>query len=150
MPFDGSKLTIAPSGGGMASEHGSGRARAKLRRVLARFFRVPGDEAPEPSALEAADVLFAARALIEPERSWLRGQYHRPYSRFCAVGALRRASRHASPAVLAQAHALLLDVARQRGFETVERMNDYSTHTDVLSAFDAAITAAVGQLEWVG
>ena len=126
----------------------SGGAWTRLRHALAGFTRAPGEQAPEASALEVADVLCAARALIEPERSRLRGQYRRPYSRFCTIGALRRASRHASPAVLARAHALLLDVARQRGFETVERMNDYSTHPDVLSAFDAAITAAVGQLEW--
>ena len=142
MPFDGSMLNAAPSAGGMASEHGGpGSVLARLRRVLARFVHVPGEEAVEASPLEVGAVLCAARALIEPDRSWLRGQYHRSYSRFCAMGALRHASRHAPPAVLARAHALLLDVARQRGFETVERMNDHSTHPEVLSAFDVAIAA---------
>lgn len=144
MPFDGSKLTFAPSADAVVFEPGAGGGARRLRRLFARLFRMRGREVLEPPALDVAAVLRAARALIEPERSWLRGQYHRSYSRFCAIGALRRASRDASPAVLARAHMLLLDVARQRGFETVERMNDHSTHPEVLSAFDAAIAAAVG------
>ena len=38
----------------------------------------------------------------------------------------------------------MLGVARGRGFDSVERMNDKSTHTEVLAAFDAAIATAAG------
>jgi predicted P-loop ATPase/GTPase len=37
---------------------------------------------------------------------------------------------------------LLDEVARRRGCVTIERLNDYSTHEQVLGAFDEAIVAA--------
>jgi hypothetical protein len=41
-----------------------------------------------------------------------------------------------------RAHELLAAVARDRGFSSVEAMNDRSRHEAVLSAFDAAIMTA--------
>jgi hypothetical protein len=41
-----------------------------------------------------------------------------------------------------QAIRLLRDVARRRGYGTVEAMNDDSFHAEVLSAFDEAIATA--------
>lgn len=136
MPFDGTGFP-APTTEGFVPKYAG-----RLYRVLARIVRAPDEESVDVPPQEVAALLRNARALIEPERNWLRGHYYRTYSRFCAVGALRRAGRGVAPMVMARAHTLLLDVARQRGFETVERMNDHSTHTLVLSAFDQAIAAS--------
>jgi hypothetical protein len=40
------------------------------------------------------------------------------------------------------ANAVLLSVAMRRGFDSIEKMNDNSTHREVLSAFDEAIARA--------
>ncbi|MGH7113777.1 MAG: hypothetical protein ACREE9_04695, partial [Stellaceae bacterium] len=57
--------------------------------------------------------------------------------------ALRAAAKRLDdPSIAWSAQALLIDVARSRGFTNVETMNDRSSHTAVLAAFDQAITTA--------
>jgi hypothetical protein len=100
----------------------------------------PGRSAEVP----AARLLAAARALIENEQNWVQGAYYTPDRKRCAVGALRAATQadwHGSGTKM-EAHALLLAVASERGFDKVETMNDNSTHAEVLAAFDAAIARA--------
>jgi hypothetical protein len=86
------------------------------------------------------ELLRAARDLISSEERWVQGHLRTRDGRLCAMGAIMRVSavgpgRHfRKPAV-----AHLLTVARQRGFSAVERMNDSSTHAEVLAAFDEAI-----------
>lgn len=145
MPFDGSTFQTASAAGKATpvSAPGFATAFARARYRLARLLRIPDREARPAAPLEIAAILWEARSLIDSEKTWLRGCYHRYPGRFCAIGALRRAGRRASPGVMAQAHGLLLDVARNRGFQSVERMNDQSAHTAVLAAFDAAIADAL-------
>lgn len=94
----------------------------------------------------AGFLLRAARMRIETEENWTSGAYHRSGGRYCSVSALWMAVK-ASPsgynrAVWKQASLLLLDVAKGRGFQNIEAMNDGSTHAQVLEAFDAAIANA--------
>jgi len=64
-------------------------------------------------------------------------------SRRCAVGALRSAARLLTLHSLnIEAHNLLLEVAVERGFTDIEKMNDHSMHGQVVSAFDIAIARA--------
>ena len=102
---------------------------------------------PPPDA--AVGLLREARALIEDERDWVSGAYRTPDGRHCAVGALRAAARgpwsQYERETRRNAHGLLLAVARGRGFDRVERMNDKSTHAQVLAAFDAAIANAASR-----
>jgi hypothetical protein len=59
------------------------------------------------------------------------------------VGALRAAAKRLEdPSIAWSAHALLIDVARSRGFTNVETMNDRSSHAAVLAVFDQAIRTA--------
>ncbi len=133
MPFDGSRF----------DDQASAPSMSLARRVLARFIQFPAEQARGASPLEVANLLWDARELIEAEKHWLRGAYHRPPAQFCAMGALHRASRKASHAALIRAHGLLLDVARGGGFPTVEQMNDRTSHEFVLAAFDRAISAGL-------
>jgi hypothetical protein len=101
--------------------------------------------AAEPADTQAAalQVLGLARTLIEDERHWIQRRYETLDGRRCAVGALRGAGRLLSARSLnIDAHNLLLEVAIQRGFTDIEKMNDHSTHAQVLSAFDVAIARA--------
>ena len=91
----------------------------------------------------AAQTLRLARALIEDERHWIQRRYETLDGRRCAVGALRSAARLMAMRNLNnEAHNLLLEVAIGRGFTDIEKMNDHSTHGQVLSAFDIAIARA--------
>jgi hypothetical protein len=95
---------------------------------------------PETVTLQ---VLTLARALIEDERNWVQRRYETLGGRRCAVGALRSAARLLelrSPQ--RDAADLLLSVAMSRGYSDIEKMNDNSTHVQVLSAFDEAIVRA--------
>lgn len=93
-----------------------------------------------------ARLLRAARALIASEDHWLQGSYETDLDEYCAVGALQEVAAGFAEDLAARAHALLLDEAQGRGFETVEVMNDSSSHALVLSSFDAAIARAEGGL----
>jgi hypothetical protein len=88
-------------------------------------------------------VLRDAQALIEDPRNWTRGAYRSFLGRRCAVGALRAvARRHFDPGLGSLAHGILIEVAKLRGFGSVEEMNDRSTHAEVLGAFSQAIARA--------
>jgi hypothetical protein len=85
--------------------------------------------------------------LIEDERHWIQRRYETLDGRRCAVGALRSATRLlALRSLNGEAHSLLLGVAVGRGFTDIEKMNDHSTHSQVLSAFDIAIARAQARL----
>ena len=91
----------------------------------------------EPPALR---LLREARGLIEAPERWTQGKYEAEDRRYCAVGALRAASRRLGESdALRRAHRVLLQIAIRRGFQSVERMNDDSSHHHVVSAFDEAI-----------
>jgi hypothetical protein len=92
-------------------------------------------------------VLSLARTLIEDERHWIQRRYETLDGRRCAVGALRSAGRLLTARSLnVDAHNLLLEVAIGRGFTDIEKMNDHSTHGQVVSAFDIAIARAQARL----
>jgi hypothetical protein len=97
---------------------------------------------PAPPHRQALTVrlLREARALIEDADGWTQGTYRSFRGRRCAIGALRAAARRMTgPEPAWAAHRLLINTARARGFASVEAMNDHSSHTAVLSAFDEAI-----------
>ncbi len=74
--------------------------------------------------------------MVEDKRDWVRGTYTTAGGKHCAMGALPAAAwSFDESSVLFLAHQRLLHVAETRGL-TVERMNDRSTHADVLAAFD--------------
>jgi hypothetical protein len=98
--------------------------------------------ATQPDTL-TLQMLMIGRALIEDRKNWIQGRYETRGGRRCAVGALRAAARRLNiPTTQNGAHAVLLSVAMERGFNDIERMNDNSTHRQVLRAFDDAITFA--------
>ena len=101
------------------------------------------EQADEIAEVRAASLLKAARALIETEETWTRGAYHTADGKRCAVGALRAAAQgRYGRGAGAEAHGFLLAVARWRGCDSVEKMNDKSTHAEMLAAFDVAIASA--------
>ena len=99
----------------------------------------------QPDAL-TLQVLSVGRALIEERKDWVQRRYETRDGRRCAVGALRGASRlmHVQGSQTG-AHAILLSVAMDRGFNDIESMNDNSSHRQVISAFDEAIVRATVQ-----
>jgi hypothetical protein len=116
-----------------------------------RIFRAVGTQAappqafaaPEPAASPVLRLLRQARGLVAAPERWVRGKYEAEDERYCAVGALRAASRRLGDAdALRRAHRTLLQIAIRRGFQSVERMNDESSHHHVLSALDEAIRKA--------
>jgi hypothetical protein len=146
MPFDGTQFQASQTTAGSAKGSSGTFGRAWLAPKSAVIALLRGTPAEPETTIGVAALLASARELITPPDNWVRGHYQR-YNRFCAVGALRYAGRGASRPVNARAHDLLLQVARQRGFATVERMNDTSPHEAVLSAFDEAIAAAEASAE---
>lgn len=152
MPFDGCEFSRSPEPlppGPSPSIVAPSGPRTWLARAWTglRAFSPAGPERPERQPLDsAACLLRAARALIEAEGNWVVRTYCTRDGKHCAVGALRTAAR-SSPSeygrkVRQEAHGLLRAVAKGRGFDTVERMNDESTHAEVLTAFDRAIASA--------
>lgn len=141
MPFDGSEFSRSVA----LKLPAPAAPPSRLQRGLAwlRVAFLPGP-APESPDFSAGQLLRMARAMIEPEGKWIRGRYRMSGGRHCAVGALRAAGRRAGHGTVRKAHGLLRDVARGRGFESVEKMNDCSTHEQVLAAFDSAIAVAEG------
>lgn len=101
--------------------------------------------APTPAEQElgVVDLLRDARGMIADPKDWTRRTYRSFGGQRCAVGALRAAAKRLNdPAIAWSAHALLIDVARSRGFTNVETMNDRSSHAAVMAAFDQAIRTA--------
>ena len=146
MPFDGAEflplpLRDRPESSTRTEETWRRRLRALFEATIKqeKLFKV----APESEALATLRLLCEARQLIEAPQHWTQGTYKTLGGRYCAVGALRAVGRRAwDAAAQSAAHDLLLAVARQRGFPSIESMNDYSGHEQVLSAFDEAIAAA--------
>ena len=98
---------------------------------------------PDSPAVGTVQVLRLARSLIEDERHWIQRRYETLDGRRCAVGALRCATRlMALRSLHSDAHSLLLEVAVGRGFTDIEKMNDHSSHGQVVAAFDTAIARA--------
>lgn len=147
MPFDGSEFVATPIQGTPAKPPSRGALRvfrqlAASLRVRSRTlpFAVPaGDPPPSPDAT-TIQVLGLARSLIQDERRWIQRRYETLDGRRCAVGAVRAAVRllgvRAGPV---DPHHALLMIAVSRGFTDIEKMNDHSTHGQVVSAFDEAI-----------
>lgn len=99
--------------------------------------------ADQISKTPTACLLREARGLIGAEAYWAKKAYSTADGRRCAMGALSAAARgRYGLGTGADAHGYLLAVARWRGFDAVETMNDESTHTEILAAFDAAIVSA--------
>jgi hypothetical protein len=139
MPFDGTQFYASPI-----------RIRKPWHRRLTALIGSPSDEAPvlrvaapvEPK-IDVIQLLETARRMIEDPLKWGQGSYFDLGGRHCAVGALRAAARELNAtSKLRRAHAFLLEVAWRRGFTNIEGMNDRSTHSEVLAAFDEAIAAA--------
>jgi hypothetical protein len=154
MPFDGIAFVAASSAVGEAqSEPGFpkpgpsgpwGLVKSALMRLFQparmRGFDMPMPLAPTREASHAIQTLMLARNLIVDERAWVQRRYETRDGRRCAVGALRGAARLMHSAVPhGDAVSGLLAVAMARGFTDIETMNDHSTHTQVVSAFDEAI-----------
>lgn len=101
--------------------------------------------APTPAerGLAVADLLRDAKDTIVDPTDWTRRTYRSFGGQRCAVGALRAAAKRLNdPTIAWSAHAMLIDVARSRGFTNVETMNDRSSHAAVMAAFDQAIRTA--------
>lgn len=124
MPFDGA---------GAYTEQAVGTP-SLLDRVRWFFFRTSMPR----------QILITALGLIEDRRHWAQYQYRTHDNRYCAVGAQRCASAmlQASTEQQRTADQLMLIIARRHGFWSVERMNDKSSHEDVVLAFRAAIALA--------
>jgi hypothetical protein len=145
MPFDGAELFLKGAPSAPPSPSAPPRVSLYLRvaTVLRRTLR-PSRRQPARRAIEegALHLLQDARALIVLPTDWIQGVYETNSGQRCAIGALRQASLSRPLGVLYRANRQLLSVARQRGFPSVEMMNDRSTHEQVVAAFDEAIAAA--------
>ena len=98
--------------------------------------------ASQPDAL-TLQVLSIGRELIEDRKDWVQRRYETRDGRRCAVGALRGAARMMNlHGPQTGANTILLSVAMSRGFNDIESMNDNSSHRQVLSAFDEAVSRA--------
>lgn len=148
MPFDG---TYFPA----TTPYDTGLFPLWSRHGCRQWFqtRLHGKKTTAPTALRAptpaerglavADLLRDAREMIVDPKDWTRRTYRSFGGQRCAVGALRAAAKRlADPTIAWSAHALLIDVARSRGFTNVETMNDRSSHNAVMAAFDQAIRTA--------
>jgi hypothetical protein len=139
MPFDGTEFFRKPSSAGDGAARAVRAAAIVGRAVRALLFR----PAPEPIDAAVLRVLEEARGLIEQRDDWTQGTLETIRGERCAVGALRLAADFLDyPLAGRLAHALLAEIAAERGFSSIEAMNDYSRHEAVLDAFDTAIIAA--------
>jgi hypothetical protein len=139
MPFDGLGYAVNP-------------AKHSVWRRIANFLKAT-PPANKPIPLEAfqplpaqpdavaLQLLMVGRALIEERKDWVQRRYETRDGRRCAVGALRGAARLMNlNGPQTGANTILLSVAMSRGFNDIESMNDNSSHRQVLSAFDEAIS----------
>jgi hypothetical protein len=114
-----------------------------VARALAAGLRRRFHPAPEPLDVAVLRVLEEARGLVEQREDWTRGSYESWRGERCAVGAVRLAAEFLDyPAAGTAAHLLLAEVARRRGYSSVEAMNDRSRHDEVVAAFDEALAVA--------
>jgi len=151
MPFDGKDLGYLeppPPMGSAAGSQGKLRWMHGLRLCLfaagavgRKQYTLPRG-VPENSEAAAAQLLRAARSMIDREEMWIQGRYNARGGRHCAVGALRAVGRFYDSEALRVAHALLHNVAHSRGFDSVEKMNDACSHGQVIGAFGFAIASA--------
>jgi hypothetical protein len=151
MPFDGTHFSAPPAIDTgifpLWSRHGfrlwiKARFRAGQGRALPEVMRAPSHGDRDAAVVQ---LLRDARTLIANPGDWTQRIYRSLRGRRCAVGALRAAASHlGDPSLAWSAHALLIKIARSRGFTNVEAMNDRSSHAAVLRAFDDAIILAGG------
>ncbi len=151
MPFDGSEFSATPARTGSKQPGIWAVVRQAARRVRPGAKRLPPEfplSSPTDSpAVATVQVLSLARTLIEDEQHWIQRRYETLDGRRCAVGALRSAGRLLTAcSANIDAHNVLLEVALGRGFTDIEKMNDHSTHRQVVSAFDVAIVRAQARL----
>ena len=153
MPFDGKEFKYSVQFVEPTEPMSFAESHGKLKRLLGlglwSLATVVGKQAyavpqrlPESSEAVAVQLLRSARAMIDREEMWVQGRYNARGGRHCAIGALRAAGRFYHSETLRLAHALLHNVANSRGFDSVEKMNDASTHGQVLAAFGSAIASA--------
>ena len=144
MPFDGKNIgTFDPAAIVQQSTTFWG-IRRLFRRLFPNLRATPPFISPAPTPEQTTlQVLQLARTLIENERHWIQRRNETLDGRRCAVGALRSAARLLDLRGQPNGpHNHLLAVAISRGFTDVEKMNDHSSHAQVLSAFDQAIARA--------
>ncbi len=143
MPFDGLNFPQSRPAPGRAFARAGEAARDLMQRGFRGVAALAKPASVKFQEISPAHLLGTARSLIRDEGKWIRGQFHRPNRRYCAVGALRAAARqlHAGES-LPVALGLLRQIAKMRGFDTIERMNDSSSHAEVLTSFDLAINVA--------
>ena len=143
MPFDGAEFLREPVP--RVTNQGAWHSRfaAKLGRILrARLRR----STPEPIDAAVLRVLEEARGLIEQREDWTQGTLETIRGERCAVGALRLAAGFLNyPLAGRVAHELLTAIAIERGFASIEALNDRSRHGEVLSVFDTAIAVTSGR-----
>jgi hypothetical protein len=133
MPFDGANFLSGQQAAVAGRTQLCGALGRALRAVL---FRI----APDPLDSAMLRVLEEARGLIAEREDWVQGSYETYEGARCAVGALRLAADFLDYAPAGDAaHALLARIARERGYGSVEALNDHSRHETVLALFDAAI-----------
>lgn len=152
MPFDGTEFRVAPVTQPALPVPDSHGLWARVCTATAGFVSrakaipvwsfSPGDPVV-PSEVSAVHLLRAGRALIELEDRWVQGRYETVRGRRCAMGALQAAARVLrDPRAFEEAKDLLRAEAVLRGYSHVEKMNDRSSHAQILAAFDAAIAKA--------
>lgn len=141
MPFDGLGYVATfakPSVWSRLSQFVKGIPPVSKTLPLHAFQPIP----TQPDAV-TLQVLTVGRALIEDRKDWVQRRYETRDGRRCAVGALRGAARLMNlHGPQTGANSILLSVAMSRGFNDIESMNDNSSHRQVLSAFDEAISRA--------
>jgi hypothetical protein len=142
MPFDGAEFlreAVCPASSQIAWCY---RFAANLGRALRT--KLPRSS-KEPIDAAVLRVLEEARGLIEQREDWTQGTLETIRGKRCAVGALRLAADFLNyPAAGRVAHDLLTDIAIERGFASIEALNDHSRHETVLSVFDTAIAVTNG------
>ena len=145
MPFDGlgyisnTATPAKPSLWTRLTQFALGTPPVAKSLPLQAFQPVPANQ---PDAL-TLQVLTIGKALIEDRKDWVQRRYETRDGRRCAVGALRGAARMMNlHGPQTGANTILLSVAMSRGFNDIESMNDNSSHRQVLSAFDEAISRA--------
>ena len=102
------------------------------------------------ATMSTADVLRAAKALIDTPEKWTKGTYAEDARgvavgyddpdacRFCSSGALKRVGATVGEG---EPYTLLAEAFGTEG-PTVCSANDEASHTEVMAAFDRAIAAA--------